>query len=323
MIEEKANLPKAGSNSKFLVRNKLAKDLNKAYDALVDEQPEIEGKPELLIKMLSLLQVFTEIKSEDGLHDDSELSYNNSDFNIKLCLDENNTFDSQCTMEYSCLTKMQARKRKELEKKCFDLMWGVLTFGGREVTKGLLLNLIHVLFTIEDKQATETKLRIIQEAAKVNGIETSLDLNDLLETFNTLAKDIRTHLSNFAKQFKEIKNSTEEKEINECTFNPSINNKSRKLDSNRKASGCPPKKFSLEQRSQSPPRHDILYENYKKIQKNLKKLSNERRVEEDKKLPFRPKISKPAEKYNEDKVKRVYFILISSSIDSMKIVRRN
>jgi hypothetical protein len=226
-------------------------------------------------------------------------------------------------MEYSCLTKIQARKRKKLEKKCFDLMWGVLTFGGREVTKGLFLNLIHVLFTIEDKQSTETKLKIIQEAVRVNGIETSLDLNSLLDTFNRLAKDIRTHLSNFAKQFREMKNSTEEKEVSECTFNPYINNKSRKLDSNRKTSGCSPKKLSLEQRSQSPPRHNMLYENYKEMQKNLKKLSKERRAEEDKKLPFRPKISKPAEKYNEDNTKRVFAIITRSSIDCMKIVRKN
>lgn len=271
---------------------------------MVDEQPEIEGKPQLLVKMLCVLKIFKEVKGEDELRD-LEVSSNDTelDFSSKFCFDENDPLDSQFTAEYSCSNKMEARRRRRLERQCFDLMWAVLAFGGREVTKGLLLNLIHVLLTLEETPV-ETKAKVVQEAARVSGIESSLDLNALLKSFSALARNARRYLPNFAKQFKDSQSSTEEKEISECTFYPAISNRSRKLDSARKEKSEARAK-ALQQKSQSPPRHNALYENYKEVQKNLEKLSKERREEENKKLPFRPKVSKHAEKYKEDKERRV------------------
>ena len=53
-------------NSEVFARTKLAKDINKAYNAIVKQQPELEGKPQLVIELLSSMRIFTEYKQRDS-----------------------------------------------------------------------------------------------------------------------------------------------------------------------------------------------------------------------------------------------------------------
>ncbi len=337
-------MPKSDFASEELARNKLAKDITKAYDKLVQAQPDIEGKPQILIEMLTLLHAFKEVKlaSDVQLETDSETLAKNLGVSVssspKLGADDRGSAaaaaEAKSPNDESNATRSQKGEagRKETEQQCFQKMWKILSYGGREVSKDILTGLLHSLLTLDDSQSMETKLGLIQEAAKIAAPNEELvgDFKKMINKFGALTREVKAsrYLTHFAQQLKGCKNPREEKEAKECTFVPNIDQRSRRLDVTKKkekekqrgtsqerltvgaASGensakDAPKKFNNRQRSQSPPRHDALYENYKEIQEKLKQKKDKLLAEKEKELTFKPKISKAAEKIQEDPSTRV------------------
>jgi len=278
MVNDNINIQKTDFISEILARNKLAKDIMLVYDKLV--KPDIEGTPQIVISLLSTLGIFKKIGEENSKGDLKEDG-----------------------------------KRKELEEKCRDMMWEYLAFEGRDVTKNLIISLIHALLTLEDSQSIESKVEIIKEVVKISSFDKEyiVGIRQLINTFRELAREVKEsrYLSHFARKFRSSESPTEARKYKECTFAPIIGYRSRRLDQKcrlgeRNNSQEPVLKHIEEsQRSQSPPRYNELYENYKKLKTNVERKRQMLIDEEIKKLPFRPKITKAAEKYKEEQYKRV------------------
>eukprot|EP00826_Nyctotherus_ovalis_P041630 TRINITY_DN4228_c0_g1_i1.p1 TRINITY_DN4228_c0_g1~~TRINITY_DN4228_c0_g1_i1.p1 ORF type:complete len:370 (-),score=76.18 TRINITY_DN4228_c0_g1_i1:409-1518(-) len=307
------NAQKSDFVSELLARNKLAKDLMLAYDKLV--QPDTEGTPQILVGVLVALGVFkklgnSRIEALSRSHDGS-----NSE-ELK---------NAQEDME-----------RREMEEKCCDKMWELLSFGNRSVRKRMVVGLVHAMLVLEDLQPIESKIEIVKEVLKISSFDQELisEITQLISIFKTLAKEVKEsrYLTHFARKFRKSESPTEEKKIQECTFSPMINYRSRRLDRKCRMAERGNSQDRLEpalkrvdknQRSQSPPRHNELYENYKKLKTNVEKKRQMLMDEELKRLPFRPKITKAAEKYKEENHRRVLLPLTPSSTDCMRTVRRS
>jgi len=337
-------MPKSDFASEELARNKLAKDLTKAYNKLALAQPDIEGKPQILIEMLGILKIFKEIKQSTDiqLDTDPELFAKNLGLSVgstpkmgpdsAVALSEKieTPIDSVSQSRYGKPNAKIDSNRKENEQICCVKMWKILSYGGREVTKEILTSLLHTLLTIDESLSFETKLEMMQESAKISGgaEELNEDFKIVMHVFSNLSKEVKTsrYLTHFAQKLKLNVNPREEKEAKECTFAPSINQKSRKIDvklkteKEKERSGSQEKqeepkvldagkKFVARQRSTSPPRHQALYENYKEIQSKVQKKKEEIQATKEKELTFKPKISKAANKFNEDSITRVFFYI--------------
>ena len=331
-------MPKSDFASEEMARNKLAKDITRAYDKLVQAQPDIEGKPQILIEMLSLLGAFKELKlaSDVQFEADSETMAKNLGVSIgsspKLNPENNNgdNLPEQSNPDATsakALTQKSELSRKETEQQCCQKTWKILSFGGREVTKDILVNLIHTLLALEEAQSIEIKLGLVKEATKIFDINEDLtaDLKKMINCFMTLIREVKAsrYLTHFARKLKTSENPREEKEAKECTFVPEINKRSREIDVTKKAARSRErgtsqedrkeddskieheKKFDSRQRSHSPQRHEALYENYKEIQTKLQKRQEESIAQKDKEFTFKPKVSKAADKIKEGNDKRV------------------
>lgn len=289
------NAQKSDFVSELLARNKLAKDLMLAYDKLV--RADTEGTPQILISLLASLGIFKKLGS--GRMEALSRSHDGS-----------NSEEVKSAQEDV--------GRREVEEKCCDTMWELLSFGNRTVGKRMVVGVVHAMLVLEDSQPIESKVEIIKEVLKISSFDQELisEITQLIGVFKMLAKEVKEsrYLTHFARKFRRSESPMEEKKVQECTFSPVINYRSRRLDRKCKMAERGSSQDKLEsglkrvdrnQRSQSPPRHNELYENYKKLKTNVEKKRQMLMDEELKRLPFRPKITKAAEKYKEESSKRV------------------
>ncbi len=318
------NIPKSDFASEELARNKLARDLAKAYDAFARAKPDIEFRPQILLELLSLLGIFKELKlaSDVALEQETEAVAKDLGMSVGSGPQE----ESKPVFHGVGLVSA----RKENEQNCMKKMWKILSFGGREVGKDILTGTVYTMLLFEDSQSMETKEGLVREAAKIENPsdEMGKDMRTMVELFDGLAREAKEtrYITYFVTKLRTLDNPREENEAKECSFVPKINKKSRKLDvektkekekqrakeaekrgadDSQKAGDKDKGKFKAKRRSQSPARHDILYENYKEIMDKLQKEQEKSKAEESKLLTFKPKVSKAANKIHEGSNERV------------------
>ena len=267
-------------NSEVFARTKLAKDINKAYNAIVKQQPELEGKPQLVIELLSSMRIFTEYKQRDS---DNILNF--KDFKSNINDNKSEDLSHSKTAEFTIGQKYRMI-RKENEQQCFQLIWELLSFGDRKVTKDLVISSLYSLLRMNDLESIED----LEKSLRIEGLSHNnlLQVKSLMDLFKMLLKDVNNsrYISQFAKQFESPRQSSEEMRVKECTFTPSINYKSKKLMSRRNSA-----RISNAKRNQSNEKHEELYANYKERKNNILKLKKQFYVEQKQNCPFIPKIS--------------------------------
>ena len=250
---------------------------------MVDDEPDIEGKPQLLYKMLIELNVFKHINEEQIPNIKDELQDIIEEF------------------PHKAQRQRDLIKRKERQNLCYNLMWQMLSFSDREVTKELLINLIYTLLTLKDSLDVVTKLNVLQQTLHVYGLdqESLVNLKELLKVFSELSKELREnkYLIYFVSRSKTKPYTNREKEVNEYKFTPNINKTkvSGALKSNSSAtqlSGGNDYTDESKERSCSPGRFKKLYEDYKAIENKLNIKRRLKHLEEQKVCRFQPKTNK-------------------------------
>lgn len=272
----------------------------------MEAEPEMEGKPQILLRMLSELGILK--RAED------DYPYENEEYKITSQCTVNFNNEIQNIIEdssYKTLRQKELILRREKQVFCYNSMWEVLSFGGREVTKGLLINLIYTLLTLPDSQAMETKLDVLQQTLHIYGLDQQslANLKELLKVFNEFAREAKEsrHLTHFGARFKAKQSSTEEREMNAFKFAPSINNTAKVLKALRKnksspelvkENGCNAGNAKARQRSCSRKRYKQLYDNYYVIKDKLdkKRASNEFKPEINKSYKNRSPVKKSPKK---------------------------
>ena len=297
------NIKKTDFVSDILARNKLAKDLMLVYGKIIETQPDIEGMPQIVIVLLSALEIF---KSLGQPINDTDIGTSSNGSN---------------TLEFFSNTN---ESRRSLEERCLKQIWNFLSFDNRIVTKTLLISFIYALLTLENTQTIESKLEILEEALKIPSYNKDFicELKELINTFRTLGKEVEENrsLTHFARKFRTSEERTEIRKLEGCTFFPVINDNSRKLDSNLRSKTRSNSQDELQiNKLDSTLRHNELYEDYKRIESNAKRMKELQIVEEEKNLTFKPKINKFCENYKSDKKKLVCNKITYSSIDYMKV----
>ena len=183
------------------------------YDKLVETQPDLEGKPQIVIEVFCALGMFKKLGGNNKRI--LNLQHSNSGSNLM----ENQTYLQDCEV------------RRDLEERCYNTMWNILSHNGRSVTRSLLISLIYVLLNLEDSQSIESKIGAIQEVIEVDTFSEKLisKLKEFINDIRILVKEVKEtrYLSRFANSFR---TSGSPKIEPNCTFAPLINNKSRKLD---------------------------------------------------------------------------------------------
>lgn len=294
-----------------LARNKLAKDLLKAYDYFVKLNPNDEFTPQLLINLLRQLLIFKELKTASEVQFNTEKNDNEEASNslVKIQAEPDHPMEEN-DVSKNLPADILKSSRKNLEQDCLLEMWKVLSFGSREVTKDLIINVLHTMLGFEEQHTIFMRLQGV-----VNIPEDNL-LKNMITKFSNLAKESKTtrHFHNFANGLKNAVNPQKEKEKKECYFVPEIDPKSRKIDGQTvRGQGSPPRQregtFKPSQRSQSPQRNFILYDDYKEYKSKLQKKSEVLKEKATKELTFKPKVTKKAEKIKEDPGTRVIYCL--------------
>lgn len=296
-------MPKSAFASEELARNKLLKDLAKLYDYILEGDLSLKNTSQLILKILLHLEVFKEPEKK-----------------------QNETGVSPGAQ----------KTRKDIEVDCLQAMWELLTKEQKEVEKENIVNLLHTLLTMDETLPINDKLQKVQNSVKLQKVEeeTMQRMTKMIAYFTLLSKEFKTSrfVTHFATNLKPNNLPTEEIERQKCSFAPQICKNSKKMDIERQKGKLPPeaeekkfdskevrdiptkKIFHAEKRSVSPPRHEMLYENYKEIKKNLQKKEEVLQASKEKELTFKPKISKKAEKIQEDDASRVLINFIISRI---------
>jgi hypothetical protein len=288
-----------------MARTKLINDLTKAYEFFVENDQSVENTPQILLSILKQIGIIRNVA-------------NISEVNFEMPA-ENLSEDPNLKPEKEKSFEIQQKTKPENEKECLKVMWKLLSFGGREVTKSAVTNLIHSMLSFE-----ETQLFLLKESEEIQGqlgIEQSdemisADIRKMLLLFGFLSKECKMtgFIHHFAAQLKPTQmNQQKEEEQKECRFAPKIDKKSRVIDT-RKAQESKGK-FKGSQRSQSPKRHDMLYENFKEQKEKLLKKEEEINKEKNKELTFKPKISDKANSRVEDQQSKVFLIHSSSNLN--------
>jgi len=294
------------SKSEIYLRNRINKDVNILYEKLITKQPEIQGQPILLIKILQILGIFKKL---------NEIEVN------KSYTTQQESFNEKMQVE---AVPKNLLERKEAETVCFQLIWKMLSFGKRKVTKGIIVNLISSLLNLDNSEITDA-VEIIMEALQLPSRSLDLvgDIESFINLLSTLSINVNIiqNLTDFIKMFKVPRMSTEEEELGRCTFNPSVNRGFKRLKrvstskAKRKNTGL------LEDGSRSPRIHEELYSDYIQRDNNLKVLEIKTNYKLNKEYTFRPKITPMSEKYKRNPKEIVTLFNKGSLISYMKIIR--
>lgn len=256
------------------------KDLSKLYDYLLDLDKSNKNQQGLLINFLKQAGIFKDIQNDQ----DEKF------FKIEAVTDTQNEAKQE---------EESVKSRKDIEKECLAEMWKVLSYEQREISKEILVELIHAMLCFDETQAINMKILNIQKVAKIEKLEetTIITIRKMIWLFEKLSKEskVTRHIHHFVTEIKPALDLTKEKEAKECSFVPNINPKSKKILISKHLSPKNEKKRSL-----SPKRYNDLYEEYKELKEKKLKCENDYNEEITKKYPFKPKVTKKAEKIQED-----------------------